>query len=141
MKAIKTFLTVYLLIATCAFAEPLLFIVVNKSVGAGDVDIAQLRQLYMSQQNLELDGRILRPIDAPDKSAARRMFTEMVLQQSMIRLKSYWAKVIFTGREGPPRVASSESEIEKIVNDDPAVIGYLSYSPSLSKVKVIKTIQ
>lgn len=69
----------------------------------------------------------------------RTAFDDGIIGKSASQLKSYWSKLVFTGKGTPPQEVSSEDEIKKLVASNPNMIGYIDAANVDSSVKVALT--
>jgi ABC-type phosphate transport system substrate-binding protein len=77
--------------------------------------------------------------DLDDKSEARKRFTTAVHGKSISAIKSYWQRMIFSGREVPPDEIASEQKVLEKVAADKGAIGYVSLgTPLPAGVKELK---
>ncbi len=77
--------------------------------------------------------------DLDDKSEARKTFSDAVHGKSVSAIKSYWQRMIFSGRDVPPDEISNEPDLLKKVAADPGAIGYVSAkTPLPDGVKELK---
>ena len=67
------------------------------------------------------------------------MFYERVICRSSQQIKAYWSKQIFSGKGTPPKAASNNDEVLKLVASNPNLIGYVDSSKVNSDVKVVLT--
>ena len=63
-------------------------------------------------------------------------FVDSVLNKTPAQLKSYWARLIFTGQGEPPVAVDSEQQLLEMVASDPNAIGFVS-DKSPGGVKVV----
>lgn len=117
-----------LLLPCRLFAEVL--IVTSAHAPAITISKDQLRELFTGKIS-QLPGA-LPPIliDLPESSPLREEFYDKVTQRSVAQERSIWARLYFTGRGTPPRVASDSDEVRKLINSMPGAIGYIE-RPSL----------
>lgn len=80
------------------------------------------------------------PQDLPASHPAREEFYSKVTGRSAAQAKSYWAKMVFTGKGTPPREAESSVELKKTVANTPGGIGYVDKSAVDGSVKVVLTV-
>lgn len=82
------------------------------------------------------------PIDLQAKSPIRKDFTRSVHKKSVTAIKSFWQRMIFSGRGDPPPLEeSSEEAVLDFVRSNPGAIGYVAASTSLGDgVKKLKVI-
>jgi ABC-type phosphate transport system substrate-binding protein len=83
------------------------------------------------------DGEVIRPVDLPLESAARRKFTDEVLGRSVAAVRSYWQQLIFAGRDVPPPELDGDAAVVAYVLRNRGGLGYVSGSASLAGAKAI----
>ncbi len=76
-------------------------------------------------------------IDQPESSPLREEFYGKVTHRSVAQEQSIWARLYFTGRGIPPRVASDSNEVKKLINSIPGAIGYIEKSSLDNSLRVI----
>lgn len=118
-----------------------IYVVANKAAKTFDVTNDQLKQLFLDETTIVVNGVKLRPIDAPPGSDVRRDFYKIVAQRSNTQMKSYWARMVFTGKGVPPETSASELEVEKTVAQSEQKIGYLSHKPTDPNVQIVKILE
>jgi ABC-type phosphate transport system substrate-binding protein len=67
----------------------------------------------------------------------REAFTEKVLGMSLGELRSYWAQLVFSGRETPPLERHSDAEVLEYVRSHPGAVGFVSGGAPTSGVKTL----
>lgn len=77
------------------------------------------------------------PVDLPDSSAYREEFYTKMVGKSASQMKSYWAKMAFTGKGTPPKEVAGAAEVKKLLSSDPGLVGYIEKSAVDSSVKVL----
>ena len=93
----------------------------------------QISNIFLGKST-ELAG-----IDLPDGNAVRSAFYQKVTGKDGAQLKSYWAKLVFTGKAQPLKEAASDAEMKKLVASDPKAIGYIDKSAVDGSVKMVLT--
>jgi ABC-type phosphate transport system substrate-binding protein len=88
------------------------------------------------------DG-VIQPVDQRPESAARRRFSEAVLNRSVNGVKSYWQQLIFSGVNVPPPELKDDQDVLRYVTQVPGAIGYVSATfagdgTALSGVKTVE---
>lgn len=114
-------------------------IVVSASSPVTSITRLHLADLYMGRTTRFPDGKTAHPIDQKAGSTARATFSEAYLGRSEAQMKSYWSKLIFTGRGRPPREAADGQAMKTLVARDPRAIGYIEarlLDSSLRSVRV-----
>ena len=85
----------------------------------------------------DLGGVSVVPIDQGEGNAARNDFYANVVKKSEAQLKSYWSRLIFTGKGQAPQVVGGDAEVKNMVATNPNIIGYIDESAVDGSVKVI----
>jgi len=144
MKPTNIFVAAFLSMAALQVspaASATIYVVANTAAKTIDVTNDQLKQLFLDESTIVVNGVKLRPIDAPSNSEVRREFYKIVAQRSATQMKSYWARMVFTGKGIPPQTSTSEAEVEKVIATDGQKIGYLSRKPSDPNVQIVKILE
>lgn len=106
----------------------------NASISAEDVT-----QLFLGKTKNFPDGSSAVPIGQEENTEVTNMFYERVMSRSSQQIKAYWSKQIFSGKGTPPKAASDNEEVLKLVASNPNLIGYVDSSKVNSDVKVVLT--
>ena len=123
-----------LLLSGLVFAGPVVVVSADSAIGA--MTQSQVRQVFNGQLR-RVSGVTVKPLDLPNSGATRDDFYQQVAGKSAEQMKSYWARMIFTGRGMPPREVSSEREMGMLVGSDPGFVGYLEESRVPPGLKVV----
>lgn len=123
-----------LMLAAAAQAEPVVVVSANSNLDALTQD--EVRQIFNGQTR-RVSGVSVKPLDLPSRGADRNDFYQQVLGKSAEQMKSYWARMIFTGRGMPPREVSSDQEMIMLVGSNRNFVGYLDASRVTPDLKVV----
>jgi len=107
-------------------------IVVHSTSGADSITKARVGDLFLKRATRWENGRAVTPVDQSEKSSARVAFTKDLLGKEVSWVKSYWQKMIFSGRATPPVELSSDGEVLDYIRSNPDAIGYVSESTAIS---------
>jgi hypothetical protein len=80
------------------------------------------------------------PIDLEEGSSTRDDFYKRLTGKSAAQLKTYWTKIIFTGRGEPPREAPNSAAMKKLILENSAAIGYLEASLVDDSLRVVTVV-
>lgn len=116
-------------------------IIVHPSNPTSSLDAETASKIFMGKSSKFPDGSKAVPLDLPESSQVRADFSEKVLGKSVSKLKSYWSKMVFTGKATPPKETSDENEMIRLIKDNPNMVGYVDSSKVTSDVKVVLTIE
>jgi ABC-type phosphate transport system substrate-binding protein len=98
---------------------------------------AQVTDIFLGKMSRFPNGAQAVPIDQQEGSPGRDEFYATYAGKSPAQMKSHWSKIIFTGRGQPPKAASNNVEVRKLIAADPKAIGYIERSALDSSVKIV----
>ena len=96
-----------------------------------------IAKIYMAKTKTFPGGKTAIPIDRTEGSAVRVEFVSKVIDKDEAQLKSYWSRLIFTGKGVPPKVLDSDAEVKELVARNPDAIGFVDAGVVDDSVKVI----
>lgn len=100
MRIVYYLFVMLLLSPSLAYAS--IVVVVHQSVPIDRASLAEIQHLYMGKTSA-IQGVIVEPKDN-DQALTYKEFCEDVLGKSTQQMKSYWARMIFTGQKKPPQL-------------------------------------
>lgn len=124
------------LAAPPALAADEIAIIVHKDNPAV-IDTAYVTRIYTGLLKGWPDGSPVFPLDQSDDAPARRVFYARLVGKSPAAMKAIWSQNIFTGKGLPPKVASPDAEMMRIVSTNRNAIGYMLASQVDASVRVI----
>lgn len=137
MKILKQTCSLLLISLVSSLASAEIAVIVNSSNPNNNLDQATVGKIFLGKSKSFPDGSQAVPIDQDEGSAARDSFNSTVLGKSSSQLKSYWSRLIFTGKGTPPKQSGNDAAVKKLVADNPNIIGYVDSSAVDSSVKVV----
>ena len=112
-------------------------LIVNPGNPSNALDRRFLTEAFLKRTTRWPGGELIRPVDQGSDAAARRRFSDEVLNRSVAAVKSYWQQMIFSGRAIPPPELDSDEEVIRFVARHSGAIGYVSGAGDLSAVKAV----
>ena len=97
----------------------------------------QVMDVFLGRASRFPDGSPAVPIDQVEGSPARDEFYLTFADRTAAQIKAHWSKIIFTGRGQPPRQATNDVEVRKLVAESPNAIGYLERNLVDGSVRVL----
>jgi ABC-type phosphate transport system substrate-binding protein len=97
----------------------------------------QVTDIFLGKVTRFPGGAPAVPIDQAEGSPGREEFYVSYAGKSSAQIKSYWAKIIFTGRGQPPKAAANSIEVRKLLAANPQAIGYIERSAVDSTVRIV----
>lgn len=127
-----------LLAASPAIAEePAFQVIVHPASTVTALTKRELADFFLKRVTVWPRGGAVHPVELPEGAAARERFAADVIGKSPAVLKSYWNKLIFSGREVPPVEKRSDEEVVAFVRATPGAVGYVSAAAAVGGVKVV----
>lgn len=137
MKYVSFKLLTALTLAMCfgvAQAGPV--VVVGKGSTIGSSSESDIVKAFLGKKK-DLGGVSVVPVDQNEGNPARTDFYTNVVKKSEAQLKSYWSRLIFTGKGQAPQVVGGDAEVKNMVATNPNIIGYIDEGSVDGSVKVI----
>lgn len=130
-----------IVVASCLVLIPLtgmteIVVIVHPSSSA-TISKTDVERLYLAKTKAFGDGTTAIPLNHAESSPTRIAFDSQVVGKSEPQMKSYWAKLLFTGKAVPIKQLSNDSEIISTVASTPGAIGYVDAVSINDSVKVV----
>jgi ABC-type phosphate transport system substrate-binding protein len=114
-------------------------VIVHASNPIGAVPMDEISRMFLKRKTNWPSGAPVAPVDRDGNSRIRSSFARTFHDRSTDALDSYWQQQIFSGREAPPPVVTSDAEMVEYVGKNPNAIGYVSAAASLpATVRVLE---
>lgn len=123
--------------ALSAHADVVVVVGAKSAVGALTAD--QVSQIFLGKAATFPNGSQAVPVDQAEGAAPRNEFYTKVTAKDAAQVKSYWSKIIFTGKGQPPKEVPGNADVKKLVADNPNMIGYIDKSAVDASVKAVLT--
>lgn len=104
----------------------------NSAISQTDVE-----RLYLAKVKAFPDGTSAEPLNHQESTPTRVDFDSKAVGKSESQMKSYWAKLLFTGKATPIKQVASDAEMISIVSSTPGAIGYVNAANVNGSVKVV----
>lgn len=115
-------------------------VIVNPGVNA-ELSRQDVERLFLAKTKTFPDGSVAVPVNQQEASPVRVTFDSHVNGKSEAQMKSYWAKLIFTGKAIPVKQLGSDREVLEFVANHPGAIGYIDAANVDDSVKVLFSFQ
>lgn len=125
----------FTLVASTATAD--MVVVVSAKSTITSLSDAQVTDIFLGKLNRFPNGSVAVPIDQAESSPAREEFYASHAGKSLAQIRSYWAKLIFTGRGEPPKAVANSIEVRKLLAANPQAISYIERSAVDSTVRIL----
>lgn len=128
-------ITAGLILAATARAD--LVVIVNPKSGTDQLNHEQVVNIFLGRFRQFPSGMAAEPIDQPAVSPERTAFYRKLVNKDPAEINAYWARLMFSGRTRPPRLANSAAEVVEWVTSNPSAIGYVERPRGDSRVRIV----
>ena len=122
--------------STAALAE--IAVIVNPS-NDSSLSTEDLNKLYLGKSKKFANGQTAIPLDRKEGTDIRIKFLELAVGKAENQMKSYWSRLIFTGKGVPPKIVETDAEVKALVSRNPDAVGYIDAGSVDDTVKVVTT--
>lgn len=133
---ISILILVFSLLANTVLADTA--VIVHPS-NADTIDKELVVKIFLGKTKSFPGGGDILPINQKEGTDIRTKFDEGVLEKSSSQVKSYWSKLMFTGKGTPPKEVDSSAQMKQLIAENPATIGYIDAAEVDDSVKVVFT--
>jgi len=113
-------------------------VVANPDVGDVTLSADEVTALFLAKAN-SVGSVDASPVDQ-EGNAVRETFVEEVMGRNESQMKSYWSRLVFTGKGEPPQAFSSDAEVLDYVRSNSGAIGYVDSAADTSGTNVVFTL-
>ncbi|MEP7013288.1 MAG: hypothetical protein ABJC13_23460 [Acidobacteriota bacterium] len=106
-------------------------IVVNAGNATASLSKEKLAAFFLKKETRWGDGIKVAVVDRAPGAAVRAAFSKSVLAKDVAAVKSYWQRLLFSGKETPPAELDSDREVMDFVAKSPGGLGYVAAGTDL----------
>ena len=125
-------------VAGTALAE--LAIIAHPSNPEAALTKKQVKLIFLGKKKSFPGGVEAKPVDQNEDSPAHAEFYQKVVGKTGAKLKSYWSKMVFTGKASPPQVVGDGTDVKNWVAKHEEALGYIDAAEVDESVKVLLVI-
>ncbi|MBX3679051.1 hypothetical protein [Cognatazoarcus halotolerans] len=125
-------------LAHCAQADTV--VVTGKTSLVMTLDRQDVERLYLGRTAVLPDGTPVTLADLPPGNV-RDGFYLALTGKNPVQIRTYWSRIVFTGRALPPKEAESPAQLRRWLASNPNLIGYLSDTDVDESVRVLLRIR
>lgn len=133
-------LSFLLILSLNTIANAGIAIVVHPDNTIGDVTKEEVSKIFLAKTLTFSNGKKITLYDLEEENEIRDQFYTLVTNKTPSQVKSFWTRLIFTGKGSPPEVLLDSDEIVAAVASGVNGIGYVDLDSVDDTVKVILTI-
>ncbi len=118
-------------------ANAALAIIGNPANPLEGISAADVAMIYLGKSDEFPDGRRVVAVDQYRHSPVRAEFYRKVVGMGPVEIKSYWSKLIFSGKGQPPQNVGGNEAVKRWVASHPNGLGYVDGKVLDRTVKVL----
>lgn len=140
MKAIQLAIFALGLFALAHSAQADTLIVTARAGAIGTLDRQEAERLYLGRTAVLADGTPVALADLPPGNV-RDNFYQALTGKNPLQIRTYWSRIVFTGRALPPKEAASAAQLRSWLVANPNMIGYLTDADVDDSLRVLVRIR
>ena len=117
---------------------PAFIIIVHPSNAVAALDRDFVRDAFLKKVATWRNNETIRPVDLHRRLPLRARFTRDLLQTTPTQLRSYWNRLIFSGKGVPPPELASEEAVVAYVLANRGAVGYVSPATNPRGARVVR---
>jgi len=102
-----------------------------------NIDLNELRRIFLGYAEQDPDGRVLIPLNHPPGADARTRFDRVLLGFGPDDAAKYWVDQRIRGARLPPRTAAPEHLLQRVVAKLPGAISYVHAGTIMPGVRAL----
>lgn len=106
-------------------------LVINAANPTTELERSRMAKMFLKKAKRWDDGEAVVAVDQADKSIVRERFTRVIHTKSVSAIKSFWQRMIFSGRDSPPDELATDAAVLEFVRSERGAIGYVSSGTDL----------
>jgi ABC-type phosphate transport system substrate-binding protein len=106
-------------------------IIVNTENPIQSIDRKPLADMFLKRTTRWSDELVIQPVDLEPESEVREEFSQKILKRKATAVRSYWQRLLFSGRNIPPPEYKTDEEVIRFVSENRSAIGYVSSSATI----------
>jgi len=131
-----TILAVLWMVSLAAYADDVV-VIVHPSNTLTEISVSDVKKIYLGKKKFFPGGEKVIPGDQPKGTQSRKFFYGGIIGKSEAKLKSYWSRLIFTGKGTPPKIIGFDRVVKEWVAGQPKAMGYIMRSEADDTVKIL----
>lgn len=132
----KKIISMLILILASASANAATYVVVSNDLRGMNFSVDEIRKILLGEKKT-VKGSRLTLVYQPYASDDMAEVSKFLGKSNTRKLKSYWSKMIFTGRASHPKIAKDANELKDYMQEN----NHVGVSPTSTGFNVIYTIQ
>ena len=113
------------------------YVIVNKQNPIKEATKEEIAKWFLKKKTSWPNGEKIEPVDQKSSAKIRKDFSKEILNKNVSAVRSYWQRIIFSGRGVPPIEKENDQQVIEYVKNHPGAVGYVSKNANIDAVKKI----
>lgn len=118
-------------------AQAELVVIVKADSPVQSLSKDEVERIFLKKLKVFPNGDEAIPIGQLSQPDVDERFYKNITGKSKIELKAYWARLMFTGRDRPPKDGNNNDGVKSLVVNDARAIGFIDAAGVDAQVKVV----
>lgn len=110
-------------------------VVVNPSSTLTSAKAGEIKKVFLGKSKKIL-GQTVKPIDNSEEDI-RNKFLKKIIKKNPRAFKSYWTRLVFSGKSAPLKSGGNDADVKQWVNNNDDAIGFIDSKNVDDSVKAI----
>lgn len=133
----KKLMLISLMLQLLPTAHAEIVVIVSSKSPVENLAKDQVSDIFLGKTPTFPDGTLAVPIELAPGVGVRDEFHDQVTEKSESQIRSYWSKMLFSGKGSPPKEVSNNAEMLKLIVNNPNMIGYVDKASVDASVKKV----
>lgn len=134
MRLAALLLVAAFLAGRAAALDTPLVVIANRTSGVEALSREDVINIFMGRYSKLPSGLTALPVDDRKENAG---FYRLLVDKGLPEIRSYWARLVFSGRASPPRQVQGAQEVLEIVANNKGALGYVGRAEVTDDVRVV----
>jgi ABC-type phosphate transport system substrate-binding protein len=123
-----------------AQADDSLVVIVNPGSGVTQLTRQEVARIYLGSQKFLAPGLVALPVEPLAPQSDRARFYHLLVNMSLLQVKTYWTEVFFTGQAQPPHQVRDSGEVVQFVATGRGGVGFIRPGQLTPRVRAVLTL-
>jgi ABC-type phosphate transport system substrate-binding protein len=114
-----------------------LVVIVNASSGVKEMTEEEVIHIFMGRHKRLSNGHLAFPVEQVGNAELRARFYQTLMNVPMPQIRSYWARMWFSGQAQPPLEIGTSEEVIELVRANKGAIAFVERSKLVDGVKPV----
>jgi ABC-type phosphate transport system substrate-binding protein len=116
-------------------------VIVNPASGVTHLTREEAKNIFMGRTRFLRPGLVALPVEQTSPESSRARFYELLVNLPLAEVRTYWARLYFSGQAQPPRQTANEEETLDVVAANVGAIGFVDPGKVDPRVKGVLVLE